>query len=204
MKKIVCLLLLFVLLLSAVACSGGGFDYRTEDLSGLVTLAPYLNEVMKAKYADLAAEITDDEVKEAINEDLEGKLAYYKKITDAVDLENGDTIGLTYKGVLVSTLETAGYSADGKTDKDGNALTAEQIKGLAAISGSSQTTTLEYVIGLGVYNSTSAKYEAKYAGVMDAGLAELKVGAKNAPIKVTFPKDYSDSALPVRQCRSRR
>lgn len=194
MKKIVCMLLVLVTLFSVAACSDKGFDYQNEDLTQFVTLAPYAAEKLKADVAKLEATITDADVTDEINESLAAALAYYKKLTEESALVRGDMIGLTYKGVLCSTLETAKYGKDGLTT-DGKPLTAEQIKALTAISGATQTSAKDYMIGKGTYTSSTNVYTTLYNGLLDEGLLGLKVGAANAPIKVTFPEDYKDSAL---------
>ena len=195
MKKIVCMLLVLVTLLSFAACSDKGFDYQNEDLTQFVTLAPYAAEKLKADCAKLEAIIEDKDVNEEIDDALAAALAYYKKITEAgTALIRGDLIGLSYKGVLASTLEGANYSKDG-TAADGTALTEEQIKGLTAISGATQSTAKDYMIGKGSYTSSTNVYTTLYEGLLDDGLIASTVGAKNAPVKVTFPEDYKDSAL---------
>lgn len=195
MKKIVCMLLVLVTLLSFAGCSDKGFDYQNEDLTQFVTLAPYAAEKLKADCAKLEAIIEDKDVNEEIDDALAAALAYYKKITEAgTALIRGDLIGLSYKGVLASTLEGANYSKDG-TAADGTALTEEQIKGLTAISGATQSTAKDYMIGKGSYTASTNVYTKLYEGLLDEGLIALKVGAKNAPVKVTFPEDYKDSAL---------
>ncbi|MBQ8173908.1 MAG: hypothetical protein IJ009_00735 [Clostridia bacterium] len=194
MKKIVCMLLVLVTLFSVAACADKGFDYQKEDLTPFVTLAPYASEKLKADCAKLEALITDADVNEEIDAALAAALAFYKKITEETELIRGDMIGLTYKGVLASTLETAKYGKDGLTT-DGQALTEEQVKALTAISGANVTTAVNYMIGKGQYTSSTNVYSTLYNGLLDDGLAELKVGAKYAPIAVTFPEDYKDSAL---------
>ena len=190
MKKIVCMLLVLVTLLSFAACSDKGFDYQNEDLTQFVTLAPYAAEKLKADCAKLEAIIEDKDVNEEIDDALAAALAYYKKITEeGTALIRGDLIGLTYKGVLVSTLEGAGHS------KDGTGLTEEQIKGLTAISGATQSTVKDYMIGKGSYTSSTNVYTTLYEGLLDEGLTAVTVGAKNVPVKVTFPNNYKDSAL---------
>lgn len=195
MKKIVCMLLVLVTLFSFAACSDKGFDYQNEDLTQFVTLPNYAAEKLKADCAKLDAIITDDKVVEEINKALAAKLAFYKKITEKdTALIRGDMIGLTYKGVLVSTLETAKFGKDGY-NTDGTPLTEAQIKDLTAISGASQSSAKDYMIGKGTYTSSTNVYTKLYDGLLDEGLLTVKIGAKNQPIKVTFPENYKDSAL---------
>ena len=195
MKRIVCMLLVLVTLLSFAACSDKGFDYQNEDLTQFVTLAPYAAEKLKADCARLEAIITDEDVTDEINDALAAALAFYKKITEKdTALIRGDMIGLSYKGVLVSTLESAQFGKDGyKTD--GTPLTEAEIKDLSAISGATQSTAKDYMIGKGTYTSSTNVYTTLYNGLLDEGLLTVKVGAKNTPIKVTFPENYKDSAL---------
>ncbi len=186
MKKLTALFLCLIMLFSVAAlssCAEKGFDYRNEDLSALITLAPFKAEKLKADIAKLDAEITDADVKKEINEALESAKAYYKKITDTEEtVELGDTVGITYKGVLVSVLEAAGHKADG-TNKDGGALTEAEVKALSGFSGGTTSSVTTYTVGSG-----------NYIEDLDLGLIGHNIGDKNVPIPVTFPEDYKDSS----------
>ena len=204
MKKITSLLLVLVMLFSVVAlssCADKGFDYQNEDLTPYVTLAA-LNEKLKATVADLAAKIEVADVEKEINDALEAAFAYYKKIeTEGEIVALGDMVGITYKGVLVSTLETAGYNKDGtKTEKaeDGTetkvALTDKEVDALSGFSGGTATSTVNYLIGMGAYTASSGSY-SKYIDDLDEGLIGHKIGEKYAPIPCKFPSDYSSDTL---------
>lgn len=204
MKKLTSLFLVLVMLLSVVAlssCADKGFDYQNEDLTPYVTLAA-LNEKLKANVADLAAKIEIADAEKEIDKALEAAFAYYKKIESENEVVAlGDMVGITYKGVLVSTLETAGYNKDGtKTEKaeDGTetkvALTVQEVDKLSGFSGGTVTSTVNYLVGMGAYTASSGSY-SKYIDDLDQGLIGHKIGEKYAPIPCTFPEDYTNDNL---------
>lgn len=183
MKKFASLCLAAVMLLSVFAlasCAGKtGFDYRNTDLSPYVTLADYKNKKLNVITADLAGEITDEDTVKNINDALKKAKAYYKKIEDKSEtVAFGDTVGILYKGVLVSTLEAAGYA------KDGTGLTEDQIKGLKGFSGGEATSTSYLQIG-----------SKSFINGFEDGLIDLAVGTKNYPLALTFPSDYKSEEL---------
>lgn len=181
MKKLTSLLLVALMLFSVLLTSCGsetGFDYRNEDLTPYVTLAD-LAKKLQVDVGMLEALITDDDVNEEIDDLLIKADAVYKTITEAGTVcEMGDTLGITYKGVLVSSLKAAGYA------EDGTGLTAEQIKGLTAFSGGEATTTQKLQLGSGAYIDG-----------FEEGLVGKKIGDKNLPLALTFPKDYTNTDL---------
>lgn len=179
MKKITALLILVVMLCTAlISCGGGGFDYRTEDLTPYVTLAPYESERLQAVIAELAALITDADVNEEIDDALIAGKAYLEKLKEGT-IAYGDTIGLTYKGVLVSVIE-AQYPDHG----DGTGLTDDQIKNLTAFEGGEAKTEQELTIGSG-----------RFVEGFESAMVGMTIGSKNQPIKITFPEDYSSADL---------
>ena len=188
MKKLTSLLLVALMLFSVLLTSCGqtetGFDYQNEDLTPYVTLADYLALKLQVDVGNLAATITEDEVKEYINDLLISKKAYYKTITEAGKAcEMGDTVGITYKGVLVETLTLSGYTEKG-TNKDGTPLTAEQIKNLKGFSGGEATSTTYLQLGSG-----------SYIDGFEEGLVGKKIGDKGVALTLKFPKDYSNKDL---------
>lgn len=181
MKKLTSLLLVALMLFSVLLASCGGetgFDYRNEDLTPYVTLAD-LAKKLQVDVGMLEALITDDDVNEQIDDLLVSADAVYKTITEEGTVcEMGDTLGITYKGVLVSSLKAAGYA------EDGTGLTEEQIKGLSAFSGGEATTTQKLQLG-----------SNSYIDGFETGLVGKKIGDKNIPLALTFPDDYSNSDL---------
>ena len=181
MKKLTSLLLVAIMLFSVLltSCSQDvAFDYRNNDLTPYVTLADLANK-LQVDVGMLDKDVTEDEVNEAIDDLLVSAGAVYKTITEAGTVcEMGDTLGLTYKGVLVSSLKAAGYK------EDGTGLTADQIKDLPAFSGGEAKTTTNLQLGSG-----------KYIAGFEEGLVGKKIGDKNIPLALTFPEDYSNKDL---------
>ena len=183
MKKLTSLFLVALMLFSAVALAScgaeTGFDYRNENLTPYVTLPGYKDLKLQVDVGLLESTVTEAEVLETIDDSLVSAGAIYKQIKeDGTICEMGDTVGITYKGVLVSKLQAAGYA------EDGSGLTAEQIKGLEGFQGGETTTATNLQLGSGSY----------IAG-FEEGLAGKTVGTTNTPLALTFPEDYSNSDL---------
>lgn len=183
MKKLTSLLLVVLMLFSVVLTSCGqtetAFDYQNEDLTAYVTLANYLANKLQVDVGMLEETVTEDEINKHINDLLISKNAIYKTITEEGTVcTMGDTVGITYKGVLVSSLKAAGYA------EDGSGLTADQIKNLKAFQGGEASTTQKLALGSG-----------SYIDGFEEGLDGKKIGDKNIALPLTFPDDYSNKDL---------
>ena len=160
MKKLTSLLLAVLMLFSvaALASCGNtetGFDYRNETLTDYVTLADYIKQKLEVNVGLLGDTITDAEVNAQIDKALMSANAYYKKITDAKDenatLVNGDTVGITFKGVTVKTLKAAKWAEDGSKNAKGETPSATDIKGLEGFKNGEATSATNLILGSGQY-----------------------------------------------------
>ena len=185
MKKIVSLLLLSAMLVLTLAACGGsaGFDYKNNASQYVISLPDYENTKLAATIAKLNAIITDDDVKEEINNALISGKAYREKVKEG-KINWGDTIGLTYKGVLASNVEAL-KSGDGETLDDILArITEEQIKALSAFNGGEAKTETTLEIGSG-----------SFIDGFESAMVGMDLGKKNQSLVVTFPEDYKETTL---------
>lgn len=195
MKKTLFPSLLALLLLSVMLLTGcsGAFNYENSDLSAMITLGDYKGR-LSITVADLAASITDEDVQDKINTALKGlgSKAYYKKLESGA-IVYGDTVGLTYKAILLSEIR----KVHGE-DSDGMGLTADQIKDLSAISGGEVTVVSDYVIGANTFFDKDAEDIAKK---LEDALVGKEVGKDEneaqriVPVSVEFPTDYKTTEI---------
>ena len=194
MKKTLFPSLLALLLLSVMLLTGcsGAFNYENSDLSSMITLGDYKGR-LPITVADLAASITDEDVQDKINTALKGlgSKAYYKKLESGA-IVYGDTVGLTYKAILLSEIQKVHEGSDGM------GLTADQIKDLPAISGGEVTVVSDYVIGANTFFDKDAESIAKK---LEGALVGKEVGKdadgvqRIVPVTVEFPTDYKTTAI---------
>lgn len=194
MKKTLFPSLLALLLLSVMLLTGcsGAFNYENSDLSAMITLGDYKGR-LSITVADLAASITDEDVQDKINTALKGlgSKAYYKKLESGA-IVYGDTVGLTYKAILLSEIRKVHEGSDGM------GLTADQIKDLPAISGGEVTVVSDYVIGANTFFDKDAESIAKK---LEGALVGKEVGKdadgvqRIVPVTVEFPTDYKTTAI---------
>ena len=187
--SLLALLLLSVMLLTGC---GGAFNYENSDLSSMITLGDYKGR-LPITVADLAATITDEDVQDKINTALKGlgSKAYYKKLESGA-IVYGDTVGLTYKAILLSEIQKVHEGSDG------TGLTADQIKDLPAITGGNVTATSDYQIGA---NTLFDKDTESIAKTLEGALVGKEVGKDGGgvqrivPVTVAFPTDYKTTAI---------
>lgn len=194
MKKTLFPSLLALLLLSVMLLTGcsGAFNYENSDLSAMITLGDYKGR-LSITVADLAASITDEDVQDKINTALKGlgSKAYYKKLESGA-IVYGDSVGLTYKAILLSEIQKVHEGSDGM------GLTADQIKDLSAISGGEVTVVSDYVIGANTFFDKDAESIAKK---LEDALVGKEVGKdadgvqRIVPVTVEFPTDYKTTAI---------
>ena len=183
MKKIVSLLLLAAMMvLTLASCGSAGFDYKANASKYVIKLADYENTKLAATLAQLAAIITDDDVKDEINEALISGKAYLNKIKEG-NIAWGDTIGLTYKGVLASNVEALATTESSLEAILAN-ITDAQINALTAFEGGEAKTETTLQIGSG-----------QFIDGFEAAMVGMKLGQKNQSLVVTFPEDYSEKTL---------
>ncbi len=207
MKKFLSLLLVVATLLSVgllAGCAETGFDYRNSDLTPYVTLGNYKGK-LNVTIAKLAETIEDEDVLKEITDMLASAAIPYKKLDEAgLTVEQGDTVGILFKGILLDTLITGEHIVKNSdntalTDQqildqlnaknNGAGLTEDQIKDISGFDGGSNMTTTsssteptpsDLMIGSGSFID----------GFEDA-LVGFKVGDPLKPIVVTFPNPYS-------------
>lgn len=194
MKKTLFPSLLALLLLSVMLLTGcgGAFNYENSDLSAMITLGDYKGR-LSITVADLAASITDEDVQNKIDTALKGlgSKAYYKKLESGA-VVYGDTVGLTYKAVLLSEIRKVHEGSDGM------GLTADQIKNLPAINGGNVTATSDYQIGANTFFDKDTESIAK---TLEGALVGKEVGKdadgvqRIVPVTVEFPTDYKTTAI---------
>ncbi|MBQ8352139.1 MAG: hypothetical protein IJY20_08895 [Clostridia bacterium] len=191
MKKLISLFLAVLLCVTALSsCSlfAYTFDYENEDLTPYVTLPNLAAGRLQVTLDAPPEPITEEWVDNYIDEILVERNAYYRPIDEpGIVCEMGDTLGITYKGVLVETLTLAGFTEKG-TNKDGTPLTAEQIKNLKGFSGGEATSTQYLQLGSG-----------SYIDGFEEGLVGKCVGDARIPLELTFPNDYSNRDMAGRQ-----
>lgn len=183
MKKIVSLLLLAAMMvLTLASCGSAGFDYKANASKYVINLADYENTKLTATIAQLAALITNEDVNEEIDAALISGKAYLEKITEGT-IAWGDTVGLTYKGVLASNVEALA-TTEASLEAVLETITDEQIKALSAFEGGEAKTETTLQIGSG-----------SFIDGFEAAMVGVELGEKNQSLIVTFPEDYTPKTL---------
>ena len=177
MKKIVSLLLLAaMMILTLASCGSAGFDYKANASKYVIKLADYENTKLTATIAQLASIITDDDVNKEIDDALVSGKAYLEKITEGT-IKWGDTVGLTYKGVLASNVEALA-TTETSLEAILENITDAQISALTAFEGGEAKTETTLQIGSG-----------SYIDGFESAMVGMKLGQKNQSLIVTFPED---------------